>query len=245
MRFSALLSAFSVPKYRNLRNVAINYAIYRPKYAVFGRKPQFTPPKMHFVAAFVVSLQSKTNHFTPMRKILFVLVALFASMATTAQEPARPLTYAEVIQAEGKTKAEIFSSLREWVVTTYVNGKAVTQLEDETTGTIILKAATPYHKGGMYSAYEGYLNYTLKLQAKDGRFRVEMSNINHENLPGRAQDCSLGTLTTAEKSGKGGLNKSAHNKIWRELKTASRDDFNELVASLKNLRYVEAVEEDW
>ncbi len=119
-------------------------------------------------------------------------------------------------------------------------------MEDPTTGTIILKAIFPFKKGGVYKAYEGKIDYTLKLQSKDGRFRVEMSGITHENTPGHASDCSLGVITTAEKSGKGGLNKGSHNKIWKEIKEKSAAQFDELVASLKALtNFTAAEEEDW
>lgn len=178
-----------------------------------------------------------------MKKII-MLLALLVSFAASAQEKA--LSFAEVIQVEGKNQAEIYGGLREWVATSFVDGKAVTQMEDAATGTIILRALFPFNKGGIYSAYEGKVDYTLKLQSKDGRFRVEMSGITHENKPGRAADCSLGLITTAEKSGKGGINKSAHNKIWREIKDKAADHFAEITTSLKALNTFNAQpEEDW
>ncbi|WP_290452725.1 MULTISPECIES: DUF4468 domain-containing protein [Muribaculaceae] len=178
-----------------------------------------------------------------MKKII-LLLALLVSLAATAQEKA--LTFFDVIQVEGKNQAEIYGGLREWVATSFVNGKAVTQMEDAATGTIILRALFPFKKGGVYCAYEGKVDYTLKLQSKDGRFRVEMSSITHENKPGRAADCSLGLITTAEKSGKGGINKSAHNKIWKEIKAKSAEYFSEITLSLKKLdNFSSQPEEDW
>lgn len=185
---------------------------------------------------------NSTLHATMKKFIL--LFALLVSLVATAQD--KPLTYSEVIQIEGKNQAEIFGGLREWVATSYVNGKAVTQMEDPTTGTIILKALFPFMKGGVYKAYEGKVDYTLKLQSKDGRFRVEMSGITHENNPGNASDCSLGVITTAEKSGKGGMNKGSHNKIWKEVKEKSAAQFAELVTSLKALtNFTASEEEEW
>ena len=178
-----------------------------------------------------------------MKKLLMFLV-LLVSLVANAQD--KPLSYSEVIQVEGKNQAQIFGGLKEWVATNYVNGKAVTQMEDPTTGTIILKALFPFNKGGVYKAYEGKVDYMLKLQAKDGRFRVEMSSISHENKPGHAADCSLGLITTAEKSGKGGINKATHNKIWKEIKDKSAEQFASLVTSLKALNNFNAAEEeDW
>lgn len=177
-------------------------------------------------------------------KKLITLLMLLVSLVAAAQD--KPLAFSEVIQVEGKNQAEIFGGLREWVATNYVNGKAVTQMEDAATGTIILKALFPFKKGGIYSAYEGDVNYTLKLQAKDGRFRVEMSSFVHDNKPGRAADCALGLITTAEKSGKGGMNKGSHNKIWKEVKEKANEQFADIVAMLKNITTFNAEpEEDW
>lgn len=172
--------------------------------------------------------------------LLFLLVSLISS----AQND--PLMFHEVIPVDGKNKTEIFGGLRQWVATYYVNSKAVTQLEDAATGTIIIKAEFPFKKGGMYSAYQGWISYMLKLQVKDGRYRVEMSNFVHSNEPGNASDCALGLLTTAEKSGKGGMNKWGHNKIWPQLKEKAENEFNEIASSLKAINSFNAIEEeDW
>ena len=179
-----------------------------------------------------------------MLKKFILFFALMVSLFGSAQD--KPLSYPEVIQVEGKNQAEIYGGLRQWVATAFVNGKAVTQMEDATTGTLILRALFIFKKGGIYSAYQGKIDYTLKLQSKDGRFRVEMSGLTHENDPGNAPDCSLGLITTAEKSGKGGINKGAHNKIWREIKNKSAEHFAEIVTSLKSLDNFNAeAEEDW
>lgn len=171
-------------------------------------------------------------------------MAMFISFVAVAQD--KQLSFSEVIQVEGRNQAQIYGGLRQWVATTYVSGKAVTQMEDPATGTIIIKALFPYKKGGFYGAYEGKVDYMLKLQAKDGRFRVEMSGITHSNKPGNAEDCSLGLLTTSDKSGKGGFNKATHNKIWKELKEKSESEFNVLVSSLRALNSFNAdEEEDW
>lgn len=178
-----------------------------------------------------------------MRKLI-MLFAMLVTLMASAQST--PLSFSDVIQVEGKTKDEIYGGLREWVATSYVNGKAVTQMEDQTTGTIILKAAFPFKKGGIYKAYDGTVRYMLKLQCKDGRFRAEMNSITHENKPGLASDCSLGLLTKAAKSGQGGLNKMAHDKVWNELKAKASEEFRGLTQSLRQItNFSSTTEEDW
>ncbi len=178
-----------------------------------------------------------------MKKLVLFLM-LFVSLNAVAQ--ITPLSYSEVIPVEGKTSAEIFGGLRQWVVTYYHNSKAVTQLEDPATGVIMLKAAFPFKKGMFLSAYNGLVTYELKLQCKDGRYKVEMSHFFHENEEGNAKDCSLGLLTTAEKCDRGGLNKATHTKVWKELKKASEADFANVVESLKNFNdFNSASDDDW
>lgn len=38
----------------------------------------------------------------------------------------------------------------------------------------------------MLSAYDGWLDYNLKLQARDGRVRVEVFHFFHHNKPGKS-----------------------------------------------------------
>ncbi len=177
-------------------------------------------------------------------KKLLLLLAMVVAFSAYSQD--RPLSFSEVIPVEGKTQAEIYGGLREWVATSYVNAKAVTQMEDAQSATIILKALFPFKKGGFYIAYTGQVDYMIKLQAKDGRFRVEMSQMSHSVKPGNHAGSALGLLTTAEEYGKGGLSKGAHNKIWKQLKEKSKEQFDELTASLKQLKSFNAsVEEEW
>lgn len=50
-------------------------------------------------------------------------------------------------------------------------------MDDKDAGIIICKATSLFDSPSlMLSAYEGWLDYNLKLQARDGRVRVEISN---------------------------------------------------------------------
>lgn len=173
-----------------------------------------------------------------------MLLVLLVSLVAAAQD--KPLTYSEVIQVEGKNQAEIFGGLREWVATSYANGKYVTQMEDAASGVIILKAQFPFKKGGIYASYTGIVDYLLKLQSKDGRFRVEMSQIVHSVKKGNYEGSNLGLLTTSSESGTSGLSKGPNNKIWKELKEKAADHFAEIATSLKAFNNFNAeTEEDW
>ena len=58
-----------------------------------------------------------------------------------------------------------------------------------------------------------YFDYNLKLQARDGRVRVEISNFFHHNKPGNQKKAQLGFLTTADIYADSGIQKKHHNII--------------------------------
>lgn len=179
-----------------------------------------------------------------MKKIITLFVVLVGSLSAIAQN--KPLSLSEVIQVEGKNQAQIYGGLREWVATTFVSGKAVTQMEDAASGTIILKANFPFKKGGIYSSYSGNVEYMVKLQSKDGRYRIEMTQFIHSVNKGNYSRSNLGLITTADEYGKGGLEKGSNNKIWKELKQKAAEEFAVITSSLKQWNSFNTyAEEDW
>lgn len=175
-------------------------------------------------------------------KNFILILTLLVSIVASAQD--EPLTYSEVIKVEGKKQAQIFGELREWVAIYYPNGKAVTQMEDSATGTIILKDSFPFRKGGIYSSYNGNVDYILKLRAKDGRYRVEMSQIIHSVKNGNYES-ELGLITTADDCGCEELEKGANNKICKEIKEKASEEFNDLTMMLKCFNRFNAEEDEW
>ena len=84
-------------------------------------------------------------------------------------------------------------------------------MDDKDAGIIICKATSLFDSPSlMLSAYEGWLDYNLKLQARDGRVRVEISNF---NKPGNQKKAQLGFLTTADIYADSGIQKKHHNII--------------------------------
>jgi len=152
-----------------------------------------------------------------MKKLFTLSIALFIAIMAIAREP---LTYSKVIQADSLDKTSIYVALRAWFSETYKSSNAVIQMDDKDAGVIIGKATTKYSYGGLvYRCYEGYVNYTVKVQIRDGRYKAEVSNINHEVLPGNSKGCILGLITTAEKHSEKGAQKAYENKVADDIKT--------------------------
>ena len=176
-----------------------------------------------------------------MKKILNLMAVILLSLPAYAEE----LSYSEVIEVEGKTKTEIYNGLKQWVALNFRSANAVTQMDDPVNCILIVKGNFEYEYGNFtMAAYTGWVSFTLKFQAKDGRFKVTMTDFVHENKKGNAKDCSLGYITTAEKSGKGGLNKAGHDKAWKDIKKKCQNKFDGIVSSLRSFKGYTGIDED-
>lgn len=182
-----------------------------------------------------------------MKKLLFLSMLLF-SISSFAQEE---LTFSKVIQSEtGADKAALYASLRSFVSTYFHDSKQVIQMDDKDAGILICKATSIFDSPSlMLSAYEGWIDYNLKLQARDGRVRIEVSHFFHHNKPGNQAKAQLGVLTTAEEYADSGMQKKYHNKVWLLLKEQAEDISNKAFAgvekAVKEGATSDTKEEEW
>ena len=186
-----------------------------------------------------------------MRKtILLLILTIFIVGLVQAQE-SEELKFSKVIQSEtGADKAALYTSLRSFISTYYHNSQNVIQMDDKEAGIIICKATSIFDSPSlMLSAYEGWVDYNLKLQARDGRVRVEVFHFFHHNKPGNQKKAQLGVLTTAEEYTDSGIQKKYHNKVWLLLKEKaeliSNDIFSGAEKALKEGATFNSQEEDW
>lgn len=110
-----------------------------------------------------------------MKKIL--LICLIFSSKAFAQLPVDSnthlVTYSGIVTVNG-TQEELYSRAREWFAKTYNSAQNVIQMDskDKIVGKALMQA---YYKGGDY----GYINYTISLYLKDGKYKYEISNFYH------------------------------------------------------------------
>lgn len=84
------------------------------------------------------------------------------------------ITYVQVIQAEGKTKDQLYVLLNYWFTATFNDANSVIKLNDKELGTIIAQgyvADIAQHAGGT-SAYNVSIKPVIKCDIKDGKVRV-------------------------------------------------------------------------
>lgn len=87
------------------------------------------------------------------------------------------ITYVQVIEAPGKTQAELYVLLNYWFTATFNDANSVIKLNDKELGTIIAHGYVSNiagHLGGT-NAYDVSINPVIKCDIKDGKVRVTYS----------------------------------------------------------------------
>ena len=114
-------------------------------------------------------------------KRLFLLLFTFAFLHSFAQVA---LTYDSVLVFEGKPKDKLYSLSKLFVVQAFKDSKEVIQLEDKENGVIIGKGnfshqfSNPRFNCNRETG-KGIVEFTLKIQVKDGKIKVTMTDFNH------------------------------------------------------------------
>lgn len=180
-----------------------------------------------------------------MKKLLIIFVLGLVSICSFAQEP---IAYSKVIKSEGQTADMLFQKAKLWVASTYPYASKVIQMEDPEQKMITLRSNIDYSYGKLsYLAYDGYVYFNVIIQCRDGRSRMQIINIMHENNPGNAPQCSLGLIMDDDEQFKKGASKSFHNKVCADIKEKMSLEANSLFESFE--KYVNsstrADEEDW
>jgi len=93
----------------------------------------------------------------------------------------KKISYSEVVYVDSTaSKDQLFSRSREWFAKTYKSANSVIQMEDKESGKIVGKAIMQvYHKALGANFESGYINYTITIYVKDGRYKYEFSDFYH------------------------------------------------------------------
>lgn len=146
------------------------------------------------------------------------------------------ITYSGVVTVENADASQLFSRAQAYFVNTFVDSKSVIQMKDESSKTIIGK--------GNISMPErlwktGWVNFTLTIQAKDGRYRYVVTDFSHDN----SLSSSIGGALENEKPACGTFNMMM--KHWNLYKEHTNSRVTLLIASLKKAMDVPSSKTDW
>jgi len=125
-----------------------------------------------------------------MRQLIPFLIFTFFTVETFAQNenPNLPIdsatgkiTYVGVVTVDTSIKKlELYSRAREWFAKTYNSSTTVIQMDDKESGKIVGKALIQAYCKSLGSDRKcGFINYTISVYFKDGRYKYEITDFYH------------------------------------------------------------------
>lgn len=182
--------------------------------------------------------------------IIIALILFLCPNITKAQ--GTPLEFSEVINADGKTVAQIYPIVKSWIAISFKSANSVIQMDDKESGVFICKGNFSYRAPGgfTYRYIDGIVEFMLKVQIRDGRFKVTLSDFAHKSLDSMcASTWSFGLITDREKYKESGLQDNRYKKTWPDLqlkcKETSLNTFQGLKDAISGAKPVLDDENDW
>lgn len=180
-----------------------------------------------------------------MRKIiLFIVLSLF-SFTLNAQESEK-LSFVEIVPVEGVSSDELYNRAEIWIATAFRNPDKVTKYRNAENHQIILmpRLNFQYSKTVGKAAASGTIEYTMKINTRDGRYRVEVTDCYHNASSG------FGLLTVDTVLTKCRLKLTTlkwEQQVWNEVQAAINREVLLLFNTLKqNMVIIDAGQsEDW
>lgn len=118
------------------------------------------------------------------RGIAIAALLLTASPLVEAKRP-EPLTeeqrtVSQIYEVPGVTRDQLFVAARMWVAQNFKSAKAVIEYESKDDGTIIGNGNITYPCSGLKCMVttDWRVNFTMKIECKDGKIRLTFTNIN-------------------------------------------------------------------
>ena len=177
-----------------------------------------------------------------MKKILSTfLFVLSLDLIYSQENSGSPITYTEVIKVDSNVSSkELYIRARTWFAETYRSAKDVIQMDDKESGILVGKGNFKYTSSVFMGSEgtKGWVRYTITISVKDGRYKYEITNFNHEGNPlNSGGDFSFGLLTTSEECPYkvGSMSsKGWRDKVWKDIKQKLGSYAESIITALKN-----------
>jgi hypothetical protein len=158
-------------------------------------------------------------------------------IATWGYAQGNPLSFEEVVQEDGKTTKELYTIIKAWAALNFKSANDVIQMDDSENGILIGKGNFTYiGPGGItYRCIDGHVNFTLKAQVKEGRYKITIGDFTHftHDLQG-AKWWNFGLITDREKYKTEGLPDKRWSKTWPDLQSVCKIKAYEIITSIKD-----------
>ena len=178
-------------------------------------------------------------------KALYFLLIFLVPFYGFGQEN---FSFSKVIKTNNLSTTDVYIAVNDWFASTYGSSKEVIQVSDKETGKIVGKALMDYSYGkAAYGCYEGNIDYTIKVNIRDGRFKVDIENFIHSVNIGNSKACALGLITTNEMHSTKGMSKKYHNNAWVNIKENCKTYVENIFKSIEESisKYSKSEEEEW
>lgn len=126
------------------------------------------------------------------------------------------VSYTEIVYADSVSKKELFDRSLEWLALNYKSANDVIQLQNEATGKIIAKGLFKEYlslMGGL-TVYDCSVYHTLKIDIKEGRVRIQLTDLYEKHYVSPSQYSSGGWV---EKPIEDAINPEYFAKAYRDF----------------------------
>ncbi|WP_051359804.1 DUF4468 domain-containing protein [Adhaeribacter aquaticus] len=146
------------------------------------------------------------------------------------------INFTEVVQVPDVTSKELYTRGREWFATAFRSADAVLEMEDKDSGKLIGKAYQDIVIKVLMPV-RMKLWYTVKIQVKDGRYKYDITNLEHQGY----YDPSLKVMSLNEQTARSPLeymykNAASKKKVNSVMRSYYENDMaaiNGLISSIK------------
>jgi len=122
---------------------------------------------MNQLRAFVLTIVTAT----------MVLPITVESQELPKDEKSGFFSYHEVVKVDSISADELYSRAKSWIALTYKSANDVIQLDDQNAGRIIVKGNFEI----IYYANQAWVNHTLTIDFKEGRYRYDLTSFVFDN----------------------------------------------------------------
>lgn len=180
----------------------------------------------------------------------FMILAALAAMAVSVWAQ-KPLELSAVIKQDSLDAKALYEATRNWFVESFADSKAV--IKDDNPGKQITgKGTMPFTANMVFAAINGYIEFLIDVQFRDGRLKLTMRNFDHKSEHPAMFDNNMGILVdllpkNLEDIGVKGSRKAPYKYYYKNAKPECEETFGKIVKSLTEFLANRKVqeEEEW
>lgn len=169
-----------------------------------------------------------------MQKLLIPIFALILWLPAISQEwpvnkETKRFEFTEVVTVDSASKLDLYLRAKEWLAQYYNSSKDVIQVDEKEQGMIYGRGAFQIYIQQLGAVNFGHVNYDIKIDVKDGRYKYRITNFVHDNTYAK-NGIACGGILENEKPACGW---QMFTKDWNSLKAQS---YNKTLSVIKSLK---------